>query len=985
MVPSLAAPRRVLLRWLVAALTGVLALAAVTIPAAAAPAHGASVPLPSVSPTPQAMHPYSRAVVLPSAVRLLIGPATDHSALDDLTAVLRDSGVTRIDRVAATASAAGRGTLDIWVGGSAEGNAASGRQLRSSGVAGPAGLTSGGYVLVAGTVQGRLAVVLDGVDGTGTFYAVQTFRQLIQRHGPVAVVPGVQVRDWPSFAMRSGGETFYGNVWSQADALHQMRFLGAHKMNAFLYTPSGDTRTAGANWRTTYPAAELAPLAAVVAEARKQHVDFMYRIDPEAPGAPASGICHSDPADLQALVARYEQLWSIGIHTILAGWDDTSGSFVCPGDTAKFGAAPSPRAAAQTYVVNYVETHFVASHPGARLSTVPGEYWGDGPSAYRTAFAAGIAADTGIFWTGPEVVSPTITRSDLDQASAAYAGRALLIFDNYPVNDYAANQQHLAPLVGRDPKLAGAAGGIMANEMQEEESALIPLFTIADFAWNSTAYDPERSWALSLREFGGRGAAALRVYAANSVDSPLHMGDTSPAQQPISEFLTAYQSGKPIGRPASALTGVLRQAESAPATIRATVGNAAFLDESAPWLDKLRLQAAAGMAAVQALTAQARGDRSGVSTARADMDALVKQAQAIPQVVAPGVYERLTDFVAAETDRFLHSAAPTVSAAAARKLVAADTANTVDFTLTGIAPRNLTATVTAAGPAGWQVVPTVRTVSLRSDNRTVSTVLHVTVTPPSAAVGKSGDVVISVAVAGHGTLTAATAATAAARPTATYPDLVSAGNPAGYWRLNDTGEIDVDSSGSGNTGTDSGAVTHGVAGALHGSTDTAVTLDGGYVDVPNSPSIALHGPFTLEAWFRTTVTGQQQGIVERYDTPSPNGELIRIGADNHLYGYVSGATTSAGVTGGSTVTPDVWHHVVVSCDGSSLDLYLDGLRDGMTATGILPGAGSGDLRLGARGDDTGLRLNGSLDEVAVYPAALPADQVEAHYLAGTTG
>lgn len=949
-----------LVRGLVVAALVVAAGAAVGSPSVAAAAG-----LPTVSPTPQDMRPFSHQVTLPSSVRLVVGSTTDPSALSQLTDVLKSAGIRTVGHGAG---------LSIWVGGAAEHNADSDRQLDRAGVRGPAGLASGGYVLAAGTISGRPEIVLDGVDATGTFYAVQTLRQLIQRHGHTAFVPGVRIRDWPSFAMRSGGETFYGNVWSQADTLSQMRFLGAHKMNAFLYTPSGDTRTAGSNWRTTYPADELAPLAAEVAAAKVEHVDFMYRIDPEAPGDPAAGICHSDPNDLQALVARYEQLWSIGIHTVLVGWDDTSGSFACASDNTQFGGAVSPIAAAQAYVVRYVETHFVSTHPGARFITVPQEYWGDNSSPYRTAFTAGISPATGIFWTGPQVVSPTITRTDLDRASAAFGGRQLLIFDNYPVNDYAGNQQHLGPLVGRDPTLAGAAGGIMANEMQQEEPSLIPLFTIADYAWNAAAYDPQRSWDRSLAEFGG--GPALRTYAANSVDSPLNIGPKSPLQQPIQTFLTDYTTGKAL--PAKWLTGLLNKTVAAPDLLRRQLNDPAFLDESAPWLDKLQLQARAGAAAVQALSAQTRGDRAAVKAARSTMDSDVSKAQAIPQVVAPGVFEQLTDFARTETDRFLNSAPTTVAALAAKQLLAAGATNTVSFTLSGMAPGDLSATVGATGPAGWTVTPVEPTISLHSGNRTVSTTLHLHVVPAAGA----GDIVISVAVGGS-TLTATTAATVAAAPSGSYPDLVLADHPNGYWRLDDT---DADSSGNGNNGADVDAVTRGAPGALAGSADTSVTLNGGYVNVPNSPTVALHGQFTLEAWFRTTVSGQQQGIVERYDTPAWNGELIRIDSDNHLYGYVAASPgNSADVTSASTITPNVWHHVALTDDGTSLKLYLDGFLDASTATTQLPGAGSGDLRLGARGDDTALRLQGSLDEVAAYPSALSESALQGHYLAGAVG
>lgn len=932
------------------------------------------------------MTPLPGAFPLPATVRLMVGPRTDPSALDTLTNVLREAGVSNVEQAAASPTDTPEpGALDVWVGGPAEGNTGSATVLSQFGVAGPDGLPADGYVLVAGRDRGRPAVVLSGVDATGTFYAVQTFRQLLTHHDSTTLVSGVRVRDWPSFALRGGEESFYGPPWSQADALRQIQFLGQHKMNELLYTAGGDPRTAGSLWRSPYPPDQLAQFAALVQQADAEHVDFMYRIDPEAQLDPQAGICHSDPNDLSALLTRYEQLWSIGIRTISVGWDDANGRFVCAADTAKFGGDASPLAAAQAYVINYLYTNFVQTHPGATLVTVPAQYWGDASTPYRTRFAALIPPAVRIFWTGPQVVSPAISRSDLDQASQAFGGRKLLIFDNYPVNDYATNQQHLGPLVGRDPALAGAAEGIMANEMLEEEPSLIPLFTIADFAWNAPAYDPQRSWAQSIQELGGAGSQALQVYAANSVDSPLNTGPKSPAQPLIDAFLTAYTSGAPLQHPAGVLTDALRQAQQAPAAIRASVPDPSFVSESGPWLDKLADQAGAGLAAVDALLAQTRGDQDAVRAARAQMDALVSQAQAIPQVIAPGVYEQLTSFARAETDRFLSPSPTTVSAGATRQLLAAGASNTLNFDLAGLAPRQLNATVTATVPAGWQATVVTPTISLDSHYRSVRASIQVHVVPPASAIGSTATIGVSVTVEGQGVITATTAATVSARPTASYPSLVGGDHPVGYWRLDDTGSSDRDSSGNGNDGHDVDGVVHGVPGALAGSSDTAVQLNGGYVDVPNSPTVALKGPFTLEAWIKTTATNQQQGIIEKYNTPYPDGYVLRIGDDGLLHGYVNNDTTFVGATGSTVVTPNVWHFVVATCDGSSIKVYLDGFLDGVTNTTLLPRPGQLDLRLGARGDDTADRLQGDLDEVAVYPSALSADQIQQQYLAGAVG
>ncbi|WP_344313323.1 beta-N-acetylglucosaminidase domain-containing protein [Fodinicola feengrottensis] len=602
---------------------------------AAPTASHADVAIPAVSPTPQSITAFSTGFALPSSATLVVGTTTDASAISAVTTTLHTAGVASVT----TGSAAGSG-LAVYVGGPAE-SGATASVLSDLGVAGPAGLPSGGYVLAAGERSGTPVVALSGVDPTGTFYAAQTLRQLIVPGSP-ARLPGVQVRDWPGFSMRGGEESFYGQPWAQADLLHQMDFLGQHKMNSFLYTVSGDDHTAGANWRVPYPAAALSALAEAVARANANHVDFLYRIDPEAPEAPNSGICHSSQSDLDALIARYQQLWDIGIHTISIGWDDTSGHFLCAADTSAFGSDASPTAAAQAYDTAYVQNHFVATHSGGKLIAVPQEYAGTGSSTYRTRFAALTPPAVTFFWTGPQVVSPTISGTDFSQAQSAFGGRPLLIFDNYPVNDYESNQQHLGPLVGRDPALAQSAVGLMANEMQEEEPSLISLFTIGDFDWNPGAYNAQNSWSRSLAELGGPAADALRKYAESSVNSPLTT-EVAPVVQPlISAFVTAFRSHTDLTASSTALLAELEKIHAAPATLRSTLNNPSFLADSEPYFRTLEAETAAAESAVAAVEAVNAGDEAAASQARAQMSAALVGLTG--KNIGAGVYDQLVAF-----------------------------------------------------------------------------------------------------------------------------------------------------------------------------------------------------------------------------------------------------------------------------------------------------------------------------------------------------
>ncbi|MDQ2737858.1 MAG: LamG domain-containing protein, partial [Actinomycetota bacterium] len=88
------------------------------------------------------------------------------------------------------------------------------------------------------------------------------------------------------------------------------------------------------------------------------------------------------------------------------------------------------------------------------------------------------------------------------------------------------------------------------------------------------------------------------------------------------------------------------------------------------------------------------------------------------------------------------------------------------------------------------------------------------------------------------------------------------------------------------------------------------------------------------------------------------------------------------VTGGTAIPAGSWHQVAVVFDGANLTVYVDGLADGSTATTVTSGAGSGDLRIGARGDDANQRFSGGMDEVAVYDHPLSGGEIATHYLTG---
>lgn len=204
-------------------------------------------------------------------------------------------------------------------------------------------------------------------------------------------------------------------------------------------------------------------------------------------------------------------------------------------------------------------------------------------------------------------------------------------------------------------------------------------------------------------------------------------------------------------------------------------------------------------------------------------------------------------------------------------------------------------------------------------------------------------------------------------------------HPVGYWRLGESsGTVAADQIANGN-GTHIGSPVLGQAGAIAGDPDTATRYDGSsHTQVPDSAALSLSGPFTLEAWTKLDTNTVQQGLLEKYDAPSDKGYALRITAAGKLACWVLGSSQSASVTGSTTVSTGVFHHVACRYDGTTVKVYLDGNEDGSATAGVAPADGSQTLKLAARGDDGNYRLQGVLDEAVVYAGALAPRVLQAH-------
>lgn len=219
-----------------------------------------------------------------------------------------------------------------------------------------------------------------------------------------------------------------------------------------------------------------------------------------------------------------------------------------------------------------------------------------------------------------------------------------------------------------------------------------------------------------------------------------------------------------------------------------------------------------------------------------------------------------------------------------------------------------------------------------------------------------------------------------------YAGMVGSDAPAGYWRLGEgSGTTAADSSPNANHGTYSGNPTLGSAGAIMEDTDDAVTLGATqYVSVADANSLDLGNTFTLEAWVYADLTAPATAYILSKGTNAPELYL-------HYPAGVSGARLVLAVRGvgvvaasGYTIPLKTWTHVVATKSGATSKVYIDGTDQSAIVTDRTAASTATALTIG----NSSARVSadqfvGRLDEVAVYPTALSATRVAAHYAAGS--
>lgn len=469
----------------------------------------------------------------------------------------------------------------------------------------------------AGTAQ----VVILGENTDAAFCGLASLEQMLD--GGHTGMPCVTIYDWADVRHRGIVEGYYGVPYSAEVTKDLFCFMARYKMNAYMYGAKSD-QYHSRYWDKPYPTA-ITPeqrrvgylsqdmMRDITAVAHACKVNFIWAIHP--------GQAFADPGNpgvIDQVMAKFESMYSLGVRQFGVFVDDVG----VPSDPAVMRLCADNLATLQRRVDARWNT------PGASpadtvkpLCYVPQLYaygWVSldrGQQFYESLRPT--PGKAGVFITGRNVWSVP-NNGDLSLVQS-WLGREVSWWWNYLCNDNDVTKLFVADMytnfrdethiisTDRLPATLSGTNTILVNPMQQGELSKIGLFSVADYTWNTTAFNNERSWEASLAAVLPPGyAQAFRTVAPH-----LRYYDNDALEYYVTRYWQSVERGTPSP---GLLIDLLGQVHEACLTLKQMQNSPAesdrlFYDDLRPWL--LRLEA---------MTAQAVGLLRGESPLAVDFE-----------------------------------------------------------------------------------------------------------------------------------------------------------------------------------------------------------------------------------------------------------------------------------------------------------------------------------------------------------------------------
>ncbi len=434
----------------------------------------------------------------------------------------------------------------------------------------------GAYFLSANNDE----IVVLAANSDGAFYALTSLKHIFNQMDG-STIRHFEMKDYADANIRGFIEGYYGIPWSNEDRMSLMKFGGDFKMTSYIFAPKDDPYHS-ARWRDPYPQSELEAIQEMARVGNESKCRFVWTIHPFMNG----GITASSyDADIQKIIAKFEQLYEVGVRQFGVLGDD---------------AGNLPRNVV-IKVMNDLQKWVDSKGDVYNLVFCPQGYnhsW-QGNYSELNELDAGFPEDVQIFWTGEAVCQP-VEQKTLEHfrrynvTNGKTERRAPLFWLNWPVNDI----NHSRMLMGKGSLLRTDINvndiyGVVTNPMQEAEASKVALFAVADYTWNVKSFDDDKSWADSFKYIDENAAKELHTLAKHmSNPQPnghgLVLAESEELQSLINEFKTKLKNKEDMSDVAKRLLSELEIIIKACDDFHAKSTNEALKDELLPFTNSLR-------------------------------------------------------------------------------------------------------------------------------------------------------------------------------------------------------------------------------------------------------------------------------------------------------------------------------------------------------------------------------------------------------------
>lgn len=295
-------------------------------------------------------------------------------------------------------------------------------------------------------------------------------------------------------------EGYYWRLMSWEERTRVSEHIGRIGGNSYLYAPKEDPLHRR-EWRTSYGKKWLDQWKSFSKASSKAGVDAI-------PGlAPGLSFDYLDPKDYKALLKKFEVFRDAG-STVLALLMDDISPLLPEKSEGHFRSLGEAHAVLLLKLLNDLNQGtrkcrlwFCPTVYTDQFATVKVSKGGVKSKVvedpYLVDLAAGIPKEIMVLWTGPSIISESLSAGSIQPIAKLFRGN-LVIWDNLYANDYCPNKLFVGPYRGRQEALWNWTRGVMLNPTGLPLTDMFLLTLLAAFR---NGISSKSAWEEALRAF----------------------------------------------------------------------------------------------------------------------------------------------------------------------------------------------------------------------------------------------------------------------------------------------------------------------------------------------------------------------------------------------------------------------------------------------------------------------------------------------------